>query len=49
MAKDHFVPRHYLRQFAVNESEKIVVTHVSPYRFVELKSEGNAKKMIFIL
>jgi hypothetical protein len=40
MAKDHFVPRHYLRQFAVNGSEEIAVTHVSPYRFVGVKGIG---------
>jgi hypothetical protein len=33
MAKDHFVPRHYLRRFSVGGSEEILVAQVSPYRF----------------
>ena|SRR5437867_13392854 len=40
MAKDHFVPRHYLRRFAINGSEMIVVAKVSPYRFIGPRGIG---------
>jgi hypothetical protein len=40
MAKDHFVPRHYLRRFAIKGSEEIVVSKVSPYRFLGPKGIG---------
>jgi hypothetical protein len=41
MGKDHFVPRHYLRQFSVNgHSELIAVANISPYRFVGIKGIG---------
>jgi len=40
MPNDHFVPRHYLRQFAVSGSEMIVVTSISPYRFLGPKGIG---------
>jgi hypothetical protein len=40
MAKDHFVPRHYLRCFGVNGSEEIVVSKVSPYRCLGRKGIG---------
>ncbi|MBW8864208.1 MAG: DUF4238 domain-containing protein [Verrucomicrobia bacterium] len=40
MAKDHFVPRHYLRQFTINKSENIVVANISPYRFMGVKGIG---------
>jgi hypothetical protein len=40
MAKDHFVPRHYLRRFAINGSEEIVVAKVYPYRFIGPKGIG---------
>lgn len=40
MAKDHFVPRFYLRQFAINESELIAVSSISPYRFFGPKGIG---------
>src|SRR5579862_1244778 len=40
MAKDHFVPRHYLRRFTVNGSEEIIVSKVSPYRFEGSKGLG---------
>ncbi|MGO8927577.1 MAG: DUF4238 domain-containing protein [Limisphaerales bacterium] len=40
MAKDHFVPRHYLRQFATSRPEYIVAANVSPYRFVGPKGIG---------
>jgi len=38
MAKDHFVPQHYLRQFRVNGSEFILVANISPYRFIGAKA-----------
>jgi hypothetical protein len=40
MANDHFVPRHYLRQFTINESEYIAVANVSPYKFIGSKGIG---------
>jgi hypothetical protein len=40
MPNDHFVPRHYLRQFAASASELIVVANISPYRFLGLKGIG---------
>jgi hypothetical protein len=40
MAKDHFVPRHYLRQFAVHGLERIMVSKVSPYRHEGEKGLG---------
>jgi hypothetical protein len=40
MAKDHFVPRHYLRQFAVHGSDEIMVSKISPYRHVGKKGLG---------
>ncbi len=40
MANDHFVPRHYLRQFTVRGSELICVTKVTPYRFFGVKGIG---------
>ncbi len=40
MAKDHFVPRHYLRQFAVNGAEEIMVSKVSPYGHLGKKGIG---------
>jgi hypothetical protein len=40
MAKDHFVPRHYLRRFSINKSELIVVAKVSPYKYLGPKGIG---------
>jgi len=40
MAKDHFVPRHYLRQFTVHGLERIMVSKVSPYRHEGEKGLG---------
>lgn len=40
MANDHFVPRHYLRQFTINGSEFIVIANVSPYKFIGSKGIG---------
>jgi len=40
MAKDHFVPRHYLRRFTIIGSEEILVAKVSPYRFMGRKGIG---------
>src|SRR6266567_3060508 len=35
MAKDHFVPRHYLRRFAIaGSTEMVAVVQVFPYRFL---------------
>lgn len=41
MAKDHYVPRHYLRRFAINGStEMVAVVQVRPYRFLGAKGIG---------
>ncbi|MDB6123219.1 MAG: hypothetical protein JWQ71_2212 [Pedosphaera sp.] len=32
MSKDHFVPRHYLRQFTINRTEMIMAASASPYK-----------------
>jgi hypothetical protein len=40
MAKDHFVPRHYLRRFSINGSEELFVSQVSPYRFIGRRGIG---------
>lgn len=40
MAKDHFVPKHYLRQFVVHGAEEIMVSKISPYRHVGKKGLG---------
>jgi len=40
MAKDHFVPRHYLRRFTVHGSEEIMVAKISPYKFWGKKGIG---------
>jgi len=40
MSKDHYVPRHYLRQFAVAGSELIAVANVAPYRYRGIKGIG---------
>lgn len=40
MAKDHFVPRHYLRRFTIGGSEEIMATQISPYRFLGKKGLG---------
>jgi hypothetical protein len=41
MAKDHFVPRHYLRQFAINGSKEMVAAvQICPYRFLGSKGIG---------
>jgi hypothetical protein len=40
MANDHFVPRHYLRQFTFRGSELICTTRIDPYRFLGKKGIG---------
>lgn len=40
MAKDHFVPRHYLRHFAIDGSELIAAANVSPYKYRGVKGIG---------
>jgi hypothetical protein len=41
MARDHFVPRHYLRQFAIiGSTEMVAVVQVCPYRFLGPKGIG---------
>lgn len=40
MPNDHFVPRHYLRQFTLRGSELICVAKIAPYRFVGVKGIG---------
>ena len=41
MAKDHFVPRHYLRHFAVKGTTETVVTaQIGPCRFLGEKGIG---------
>jgi hypothetical protein len=40
MAKDHFVPRHYLLQFALHGTKKIMVSKVSPYAHLREKGIG---------
>ena len=40
MPSDHFIPRHYLRQFAIRSSELIAVATLSPYRFLGSKGIG---------
>lgn len=47
MAKDHFVPRHYLRQFAVNGATEMVVTaQISPFRLIGEKGIGGQCQQI---
>lgn len=38
--RDHFVPRHYLRCFTIQKSERIAVSQVDPYRFVGIRGVG---------
>jgi hypothetical protein len=40
MANDHFVPRHYLRQFTIGGSELITVAQISPLKFLGYKGIG---------
>jgi hypothetical protein len=40
MPKDHYVPRHYLRQFSIAGSELIAVTTLSPHSFLGAKGIG---------
>jgi Protein of unknown function (DUF4238) len=42
MAKDHYVPRHYLRQFSVSDSrEHVTAAEVCPYKFLGRKGLGS--------
>jgi hypothetical protein len=40
MVKDHIVPRHNLRQFAIHGAEEIMVSKVSPYGHLGKKGIG---------
>ena len=36
--RDHFLPQHYLRQFAVTETDQVAIATINPRRYVGLGS-----------